>query len=90
MGFKEIITKLAYYSSLFWKKFICLPNQLTRFTPWKKSTASMCFQSFLHFPFVVPVRLLGGNTTLAFFGKNGDRVRNNDLLDPVMLKISAR
>ena len=50
----------------------------------------MCFQSFLHFPLVVPVRLLGGNTTLAFFGKNGDRVRNNDLLDPVMLKISAR
>ena len=36
------------------------------------------------------VRLLGGNTMLAFFGKNGDRVRNNDLLDPVMLKISAR
>ena len=48
------------------------------------------FPKLSTFPFVVPIRLLGGNTTLAFFGKNGDRVRNNDLLDPVMLKISAR
>ena len=72
------------------KKFICLPNQLTRFTPGKKVQPVCVSKAFYIFSFVVPIRLIGSNTTLAFFGKNGDRVRNNDLLDPVMLKISAR